>query len=75
MKQDDAAARQDAHMVTPHQTAEVHMTRDELLRRLLGLLPAQFDVVPFRARIPPEYLPGSNAAQATRAMDAIRYFE
>ena len=51
------------------------MARDELLGRLLGLLPSQFDVVLFRAQVPPEYLAGSHAAQATRAMDAIRYLE
>jgi hypothetical protein len=51
------------------------MTRDELLTRLLRLLPAQFDVVLFRVRIPPEYLAGTSAPQATRATEAIRYLE
>lgn len=51
------------------------MTRDELLTRLLGLLPAQFDVVLFRLAIPPEYLAGTSAPQATRATEAIRYLE
>lgn len=51
------------------------MTRDELLTRLLRLLPAQFDVVLFRTAIPPEYLASTNAPQATRAADAIRYLE
>ena len=72
MKNDHTPA---AHVVTPHQTAEMRMTRDELLTRLLRLLPAQFDVVLFRAAIPPEYLASSGAPQATRAMDAIRYVE
>lgn len=56
-------------------TLETRMTRDELLTRLLGLLPAQFDVVLFRLAIPPEYLAGASAAQATRATEAIRYLE
>jgi hypothetical protein len=55
--------------------AETRMTRDQLLNRLRGLLPSQFDEVLFRARIPLEYLSGNNAAQATRAVDAIRYLE
>jgi hypothetical protein len=51
------------------------MMRDELLTRLLGLLPAQFDVVLFRVRIPPEYLAGPSAPQATRATEIMRYLE
>jgi hypothetical protein len=51
------------------------MTRDQLLARLSGLLPAQFEAVLFRANIPPEYLSGATAPQAARAIDAIRYLE
>jgi hypothetical protein len=51
------------------------MARDQLLARLMGLLPAQFEAVLFRANIPPEYLPGAAAPQAARAIDAIRYLE
>jgi hypothetical protein len=50
------------------------MTREELLTRLLGLLPPQFELVLFRAAVPPELLP-ANAAQMVRAIDAVRYLE
>ncbi|HEY0376700.1 MAG TPA: hypothetical protein VGC87_07065, partial [Pyrinomonadaceae bacterium] len=55
--------------------AATHMTRDELLTQLTKLLPAQFEQVLFRARVPPEYLPGSGSPQATRAVEVIRYFD
>jgi hypothetical protein len=55
--------------------APADVTRDQLLARLSGLLPAQFEAVLFRANIPPAYLPGTTAPQASRAMDAIRYLE
>src|SRR6185436_16004380 len=48
---------------------------DEMLTRLLGLLPAQFEEVIFRAGVPPEYLPASSAAQATRAIEVLRYVQ
>jgi hypothetical protein len=48
------------------------MTRDELLAWLSGLLPSQFEMVLFRARIPMEHLSGVSAPQAMRAMEAIR---
>lgn len=51
------------------------MSRDELLTRLSQLLSSQFDEVLFRAKIPLAHLPGRDAPQATRAMEAIRYFE
>lgn len=51
------------------------MTRDELLTQLTKLLPAQFEQVIFRAKVPPELLPGSGSGQATRAVEAIRYLE
>jgi len=54
---------------------EIRMTREQLQARLSGLLPAQFEAVLFRANIPPEYLPGPTAPQASRAIDAIRYLE
>jgi TIR domain-containing protein len=54
---------------------ETPMTRGELLTRLSQLLPAQFEAVLFRARIPPQYLPPSTASQVTRAIDALRYME
>jgi hypothetical protein len=60
---------------TFHHTREMRMTRDELLTKLLRLLPAQFDVVLFRLGIPPEYLSGTSAPQATRATEVIRYLE
>lgn len=49
--------------------------RDELLARLSGLLPSQFEAVLFLARIPAEHLAGVSAPQRTRAIDAIRYLE
>ncbi|TMQ19355.1 MAG: CHAT domain-containing protein [Deltaproteobacteria bacterium] len=58
-----------------HSNTPAHATRDVLLTRLMGLLPSQFDVVLFRAAIPPGYLSGGNASQTTRAVDAIRYLE
>ena len=54
---------------------EAPMTRDELLSRLSSLLPSQFEMVLFRARIPMEHLSGPGAPQATRAMEAIRHVE
>lgn len=51
------------------------MTRDELLTQLTKLLPAQFDEVLFRVKLPPEYLSASNAPQATRAIEVIRTLE
>src|SRR3954463_9585571 len=51
------------------------MTRDELLPALSKLLPAQFDKVLFRARVPVASLPGEQAPQATRAIQLIYYME
>ena len=51
------------------------MTPDELLARLSSLLPSQFEMVLFRARIPTEHLSGAAAPQAMRAMEAIRHAE
>ena len=51
------------------------MTREELLSRLSKLLSSQFEQVLYLARIPPEHLPSATAAQATRAVDLLRYAE
>jgi hypothetical protein len=51
------------------------MTRDELLEHLVKLLPAQFDEVVFRVKLPPEYLSASSTPQATRAIEVIRTLE
>lgn len=51
------------------------MTRDELLAWLSGLLPAQFETVLFRIRIPTRYLSSASAPQATRAIEAFFYLE
>lgn len=51
------------------------MTREELLTRLSELLPSQFEEVLYRAKIPLEHLPGPSAAQAARAIEALRYVE
>lgn len=49
--------------------------RDAMLALLSRLLPSQFEMVLFRARIPMEHLSGASAPQAARAMEAIRYLE
>jgi hypothetical protein len=54
---------------------EAQMTPDELLTLLSKLLPSQFEMVLFRARIPTAHLAGPGAPQVMRAMEAIRYFE
>jgi hypothetical protein len=54
---------------------EAQMTREELMTLLSRLLPSQFEMVLFRARIPTEHLAGPGAPQAMRAMEAIRYLE
>ena len=51
------------------------MTREELLSRLSKLLSSQFEQVLYLARIPQEYLPAAAAAQATRAVELMRYVE
>jgi hypothetical protein len=57
------------------QTEEMRMTTDELFDLLSKLLPAQFEAVLFRARVPVEYLPAAIAPQTERAIATIRYFE
>jgi hypothetical protein len=51
------------------------MTPDELLAQLTKLLPAQFDEVVFRVRLPPAHLSTSSSPQATRAVEVIRALE
>jgi nucleoside phosphorylase len=51
------------------------MTRDELFGRLSALLPAQFEEVLYRARIPAQYLSGAGTAQTARAIEVLRYIE
>jgi hypothetical protein len=63
------------HASALHHIQEMRMTRDELLTQLSDLLPSQFEMVLFRARIPMEHLSSVSAPQATRAIEAIRYFE
>jgi hypothetical protein len=55
--------------------AAAHMTPDELLTQLTKLLPAQFDEVVFRLKLPPEHLSASSGPQATRAIEVIRAIE
>ena len=57
------------------QSRETHMTSDEMFNLLSKLLPAQFEAVLFRARVPIEYLPAATAPQAERAIATIRHFE
>jgi nucleoside phosphorylase len=56
-------------------TQERRMTREELLSRLSKLLSSQFEQVLFLARIPHEHLPAAAAAQASRAVELMRYVE
>lgn len=51
------------------------LTRGDMLTRLSQFLPSQFEEVLFRANVPTAHLSGGGAAQATRAMEVIRYFE
>jgi hypothetical protein len=57
------------------QAAATHTTREGLLAQLTRLLPAQFEELLFRAKLPPECLSASGTPQATRAIEVIRYFE
>ncbi|HET7501739.1 MAG TPA: CHAT domain-containing protein [Kofleriaceae bacterium] len=61
-----------ASHVTPGVT---HWTREDLLTRLSQLLPAQFEEVMFRAKVPTAHLSGPSAPQATRAIEALRHLE
>jgi nucleoside phosphorylase len=56
-------------------TQERSMTREELLSRLSKLLSSQFEQVLYLARIPQEHLPAAVAAQASRAVELLRYVE
>jgi nucleoside phosphorylase len=56
-------------------TEERGMTREELLSRLSKLLSSQFEQVLYLARIPQEHLPAAAAAQASRAVELMRYVE
>jgi hypothetical protein len=51
------------------------MTRDELLTRLSGLLPSQFEELVFRLAIAPGQLSGTTAPQITRAIEVLRHVE
>lgn len=55
--------------------AATPMTRGELLTQLTKLLPAQFEQVLFRAKVPPAILSGRTGAQVTRAIEVIQYLE
>jgi hypothetical protein len=73
-KTDQTQPRREPY-VGPPQTGETRMTPDDLFNLLSKLLPAQFEAVLFRARVPVEYLPAATAPQAERAIATIRYFE
>ncbi len=51
------------------------MNTDDLFNVLSKLLPAQFEAVLFRAKVPIEYLPAATAPQTDRVIATIRYFE
>ena len=51
------------------------MTRDAILEALCAMLPGQFDLVLGKLAVPTEFLSGAPAAQATRAVEAVRYLE
>ena len=67
-------SRRDQRAESPP-TQEKRMTRDELLSRLFKLLSSQFEQVLYLARIPHEHLPAAAAAQASRAVELMRYVE
>jgi hypothetical protein len=51
------------------------MTRDEILDALCEMLPGQFDYVVAKLAVPPQFLSGALAAQATRAGEVVRWLE
>jgi hypothetical protein len=67
-------AADDPYVASP-QPGETRMTVDDLFDLLSKLLPAQFEAVLFRARVPIEYLPSATAPQTDRAIATIRYFD
>jgi hypothetical protein len=71
---DRTQPRHDPHVVSP-QTGETRMTADDLFNLLSKLLPAQFEAVLFRAKVPIEYLPAATAPQSDRVIATIRHFE
>lgn len=50
-------------------------TREDVLKALSRLSPSRFDAVLFQGNVPMEHLSGGSAAQVTRAIEVIRYFE
>jgi hypothetical protein len=48
------------------------VNKDKLLKLLKSLLPTQFEEIVFRLGIPPAELAGTQASQASRAMELIR---
>jgi hypothetical protein len=72
---DVGPGRSDGFAATPPRAEAAPTTRDELLARMSSLLPSQFEMVLFRARIPMAQLSGAGAPQAMRAMEAIRHVE
>lgn len=52
-----------------------HHSVQRLLEELKGLLPAQFEELLLVLKVPVEYLPSREAAQAIRAVDLIRWAE
>jgi hypothetical protein len=71
-KPNEVSARPRPH-ASPRQNTEVPMTRSDMLTRLQGLLPSQFDEVLFRTNVPLAHLPAGS--QTTRATGAILYLE
>jgi hypothetical protein len=65
----------DAPYVASPQTGDTRTTADDLFDLLSKLLPAQFEAVLFRAKVPTEYLPAATVPQIERAIATIRYFE
>lgn len=50
------------------------MDRNQLLDRLIALLPVQFAELVFRLRVPPQHI-SQGAPQATCAIEVVRYLE
>jgi hypothetical protein len=68
----DAAGRSTSAGPRP---AATRATREDVLKALSRLSPSRFDTVLLLGNVPTEHLSGGSAAQMTRAIEVIRYFE
>lgn len=63
------------HVAAVAKPVPTRMTRKQALESLNKLLPAQLKELLFTLDVPFQYLPGESAAQASIAVDALRYLE